>query len=98
MAERNSENRQVHTSASVPLSTLAGARPRRSGSETVEFSVKGPVAVSLDEEEVTSPGCSVLDLQFSTPSQVSVHIAQSLKDNYRTLLFRYLKHTNMAIH
>ena len=76
MAERNSEKRQVHASASVPASTLAGARPRRSGSETVEFSVKGPVAVSLDEEEVASPGCSVLDLQFSAPSQVSLYVAQ----------------------
>jgi hypothetical protein len=76
MTERNLEKTQVHVSASLPASTLAGARPRRSGSETVEFSVKGPVAVSLDEEEVTSPGCSVLDLQFSTPSQVRLHVAQ----------------------
>ena len=76
MTEKSSGKRLVHASASVPASTLTGARPRRSGSETVEFSVKGPVTVSLDEEEVTSPGCSVLDVQFSTPSQVSLYVAQ----------------------
>jgi hypothetical protein len=66
--------------------------------ETVEFSVKGPVAVSLDEEEVTSPGCSVLDIQFSTPSQVSLYIAQFYKDLYRNLLTRSLEHINVAIY
>jgi len=76
MTEKNSDKQLVLASASVPATTLTGARPRRSGSETVEFSVKGPVAVSLDEEEVTSPGCSVLDIQFSTPSQVSLYVSE----------------------
>jgi hypothetical protein len=75
MTETNSDKRPAQTLASVPVSTTAGARPRQSGSESVEFSVKGPVAVSLDEDEATTPGCSVLDLQFSTPSEVSLHVA-----------------------
>jgi hypothetical protein len=58
------------------MSTKLDARPRQHGSEIVEFSVKGPVTVSLDEDEATTPGCSVLDLQFSTPSEVRFHIAK----------------------
>jgi hypothetical protein len=73
MNERNSDKHQVQL-ASVPVSTLAAARPHRNGSEVVEFSVKGPITVSLDEEEVSNPGCSVLDIKFSTPSQVSLHV------------------------
>jgi hypothetical protein len=76
MAEKKSDKRHVQAMASVPVSTSVGAHPHRSGSETVEFSVKGPVAISLDEQEFSSPGCSVLDLQFSTPSQASLHVAQ----------------------
>jgi hypothetical protein len=75
MTETNSEKRLVQTLASVPMSTMLGACPRQSGSEIVEFSVKGPVAVSLDEDEAATPGCSMLDLQFSTPSEVSLHAA-----------------------
>jgi hypothetical protein len=75
MTERNSDKRYVQAMASAPISTSVGAHPCRSGSEVVEFSVKGPVVISLDEEEFTSSGCSVLDLQFSTPSQVSHYVA-----------------------
>lgn len=38
--------------------------------ETVEFSVKGPVGISLNDDSITNSGCAVLDLIFSMPSQV----------------------------
>jgi hypothetical protein len=82
MTETNSDKRPVQALASVPMSTTPAAHSRQSGSEIVEFSVKGPVAVSLDEDEATTPGCSVLDLQFSTPSEVSLH-------NFRKRFIKY---------
>lgn len=42
------------------------------GRQTVEFSVKGPVSLILDEEQVALPGCSILDINFNRPSQVSI--------------------------
>lgn len=41
----------------------------RHGRETVEFSVKGPMGVSIDEH-LSNSGCAVLDLVFAEPSQV----------------------------
>ncbi|PSN47079.1 hypothetical protein C0J52_19316 [Blattella germanica] len=46
------------------MSATGNSRPQRQNSESLEFTVKGPVAVSLDEDEVTSPGCSVGELVF----------------------------------
>jgi hypothetical protein len=79
MTETNADKRPVQALASVPMLTTLGACPRQRGSEIVEFSVKGPVTVSLDEDEGTTPGCSVLDLQFSTPSEVSLFILQNFR-------------------
>lgn len=39
--------------------------------QTVEFSVKGPVSLILDEEQITLPGSAILDINFTRPSQVS---------------------------
>ncbi|XP_069693468.1 nicolin-1-like isoform X2 [Periplaneta americana] len=51
-----------------PLSSKE-THPQRHTYEAVEYTVRGPVAVSLDDE-VTAPGCLVIDLQFSSPTQV----------------------------
>lgn len=89
MTEINSEKRPVQALASVPMSATPGARPRQSGSEIVEFSVKGPVAVTLDEDEATAPGCSVLDLQFSTPSEVGELVFRNYYTAWLTVLARF---------
>lgn len=49
---------------------MEGVRPRVHGRPTVEFSVKGPVSIIIDEEQVTIPGCSILDINFKAPSEV----------------------------
>lgn len=52
------------------LPGMSTARPRCSGRETVEFSVKGPVPICLEDEAVSLPGCSILDITFTAPSAV----------------------------
>ncbi|XP_023723478.1 uncharacterized protein LOC111873197 [Cryptotermes secundus] len=95
MTEINSDKRPVQALAPVPMST-PGALSRQSGSETVEFSVKGPVAVSLDEDEATSPGCSVLDLQFSTPSEVGELVFRNYYTAWLTVLARFDSANSLA--
>ncbi|XP_021917748.1 nicolin-1-like isoform X2 [Zootermopsis nevadensis] len=89
MTERNSDKEHIQTLDSASMSTSVGAHPCRSGCEIVEFSVKGPVAISLDEEEFTSPGCSVLDLQFSSPSQVGELVFRNYYTASLTVLARF---------
>ncbi|XP_071439051.1 uncharacterized protein [Hetaerina americana] len=48
--------------------------------DPLDFSIRGPVAVSLDDEQLTSPGCSVIDLLFPTPT----HVGELVFRNYYT--------------
>lgn len=45
-------------------------RTYRHGRETVEFSVKGPIGISINDDHLTNSGCAALDLLFTTPSRV----------------------------
>ncbi|GLG93712.1 Nicolin-1 [Gryllus bimaculatus] len=66
-----------------------GARPKRLGREIVDFSVKGPVAVSLDEEQISSPGCSVIDLLFHSPSTIGEIVFRNYYTARVTVLVRF---------
>ncbi|KAK6626003.1 hypothetical protein RUM43_006307 [Polyplax serrata] len=46
------------------------SRTFRHGRETVEFSVKGPIGVSISDDQLTNSGCAALDLIFTAPSKV----------------------------
>ncbi|XP_046986212.1 nicolin-1-like [Schistocerca americana] len=77
-----------HSNRRQPSNTGQGNRTQRQSRETVEFSVKGPIAVSLDEEQVTSHGCSVVELQFQGPSQVGELVFRNYYTAWLTVLVR----------
>lgn len=69
-----------------------GARGHRHGRETVEFSVKGPVGVNINDEQLTNSGCAVLDLLFAAPSQVG----ELTFRNYYTMWLTVLIKTKLS--
>ncbi|XP_039280713.1 uncharacterized protein LOC111047957 [Nilaparvata lugens] len=54
----------------APAMPRPPSRVRTTGRETIEFSVRGPLPVNIDEEPVTIPGCSILDLVFGAGGAV----------------------------
>ncbi|KAK3933351.1 Nicolin-1 [Frankliniella fusca] len=69
---------------------VAGGLRRPPARQTVEFSLKGPVHVTLDEAPAGPPGCSVVDLLFSSPSQVSELVFHNYYTAWLTVLVRML--------
>ncbi|XP_054279358.1 nicolin-1-like [Macrosteles quadrilineatus] len=59
------------------------------GRQTVEFSVKGPVSLILDEEQVALPGCSILDINFNRPSQIGELVFRNYYTAWISVLVRY---------
>ncbi|XP_046406524.1 uncharacterized protein LOC124171394 isoform X2 [Ischnura elegans] len=56
--------------------------------DPVEFSIRGPVAVSLDEEQLTSPGCSVIDLLFPAATHVGELVFRNYYSGWISVLVR----------
>ncbi|XP_052124062.1 uncharacterized protein LOC113213100 isoform X2 [Frankliniella occidentalis] len=71
-------------------SGASGAAVRRPARQTVDFSLKGPVHVTLDETPAGPPGCSVVDLLFAAPSQVSELVFHNYYTAWLTVLVRML--------
>ncbi|XP_046681737.1 nicolin-1-like [Homalodisca vitripennis] len=57
--------------------------------QTVEFSVKGPVSLILDEEQIALPGCAILDINFTRPSQIGELVFRNYYTAWVSVLVRY---------
>uniref|UniRef100_A0A1B6LRY6 Uncharacterized protein n=1 Tax=Graphocephala atropunctata TaxID=36148 RepID=A0A1B6LRY6_9HEMI len=57
--------------------------------QTVEFSVKGPVSLILDEEQIALPGCAILDINFNRPSQIGELVFRNYYTAWVSVLARY---------
>lgn len=86
---RGSSPSSVASSSGALYDTV---RNHRHGRETVEFSVKGPVGVSINDEQLTNSGCAVLDLLFAAPSQVG----ELTFRNYYTMWLTVLVKTKLS--
>ncbi|PSN31168.1 hypothetical protein C0J52_25161 [Blattella germanica] len=54
--------------------------------KTVNFSVLGPIAITLEEEDTNTRGCSVLDLILPAPSQIGEIVFRNFYTAWITLL------------
>nr|XP_018916216.1 PREDICTED: nicolin-1-like [Bemisia tabaci] len=62
--------------------------------QSVEFSVKGPISLYLEEDQPTSPGCAVLDIIFSFPATVG---ELTLRNYYTQSLSLFVRYSDESV-